>query len=226
MPLFLKFPGINKQAMKDYRAALVTARVNYYPICAFLTALPDYHDIWLIWCVRRAWNHEGVLEVGGHDGHIWSWWSWWSWLIQIRINNDTYFQSLWGVWPGGHWNRQPLRRFWMYRHAELRRYHLQRTYPERETQSILLLRNLLLGYFWTFIISSLTSLQNNLQKLVSCKLLDLGCKMQASIMLHLRRAIGTQALAMALLSCTQGVNCARFAMRCLCLWPIGTGPVL
>ncbi|CAL1132026.1 unnamed protein product [Cladocopium goreaui] len=34
---------INKQAMKDYRAALVTARVNYYPICAFLTALSEYH---------------------------------------------------------------------------------------------------------------------------------------------------------------------------------------
>ena len=48
---------------------------------------------------------------------------------------------------------------------------------------------------------SLTSLQNNAE--ISCKLLKLGCKMQAN-MLHLRRAIGTQALAMALLSCTQG----------------------
>ena len=48
MASFLKLPGtINKQAMKDYRAALVTARVNYYPICVYLTALSEYHDIWL-----------------------------------------------------------------------------------------------------------------------------------------------------------------------------------
>jgi hypothetical protein len=69
----------------------------------------------------------------------------------------------------------------------------------------LLLKNLLLESTWiwfrAFIICSLTSLQNNAE--VSCKLLNLGCKMQAN-MLHLRRAIGTQALAMALLSCTQG----------------------
>ena len=76
--LFLKFPGtINKQAMKDYRAALVTARVNYYPICAFLTALSEYHDIWLNWFDPKSlkFNHEGVLEVWGHDHLVCHGWS-------------------------------------------------------------------------------------------------------------------------------------------------------
>ena len=51
---------INKQAMKDYRAALVTARVNYYAICTFLTTFPDYYDIWLKgWSTFQRWLVKG-----------------------------------------------------------------------------------------------------------------------------------------------------------------------
>ena len=37
---------VNKQFMKDYRAALVTARVNFFPICAFLSLHVEYSETW------------------------------------------------------------------------------------------------------------------------------------------------------------------------------------
>ena len=213
--------------MKDYRAALVTARVNYYPICAFLTAFSEYHDIWLNWFDPKSlkFNHEGVLEVWGHDHGM-------SWLIQmIQIDNYdilyyydsniSWYVRIYHVIIILYYDNSKASKvcgpevigvdslyedfgcIGMQNLGDITCREL--TGGESGRESILLLKNLLLESTWiwfrAFIICSLTSLQNNAE--VSCKLLNLGCKMQAN-MLHLRRAIGTQALAMALLSCTQG----------------------
>ena len=39
--------GVNKQMMKDYRAALVTARVNFFAINTYLSVQLDYSETWL-----------------------------------------------------------------------------------------------------------------------------------------------------------------------------------
>ena len=35
--------ALNKQGMKDYRAVLVTARMNFHNMCTFLTSHADYN---------------------------------------------------------------------------------------------------------------------------------------------------------------------------------------
>ncbi|CAK9112315.1 unnamed protein product [Durusdinium trenchii] len=83
------FPSgtVNKQFMKDYRAALVTARVNFFPICAFLSLHVEYSACGLeflrmdslYWSQRKstetalAIQHWGEMTHGPVGFKLWRW---------------------------------------------------------------------------------------------------------------------------------------------------------
>ena len=78
---------INKQFMKDYRAALVTARVNFYAISAFLAVYQEFNETclggWSMWLIH--WSCRLLCDFNEMTlwlGDVFRSQKWCSWIFR------------------------------------------------------------------------------------------------------------------------------------------------